>query len=265
MSHFLKVKLKTAMGALAGASGIYERGFKSQMTIVAFHRVNDRLPGDGLTCNSKKFADFCEFFRRYFNVVSFSDQVRGCVSGRDMGGTLSITFDDGYLDNFEIAAPILKQYGLPATFFVTTGFMNSQRVPFWDEHLSLQPSWMTWDHVRALSQQGFDIGGHTHTHIDIAASDPAVVREELRRCKDILQKELGKSVDLFVYPFGGPMQISDAAIELVKDAGFISCASCHGGTNLAVGADPFKLRRIGIAEWFETPHQLGLEMLMGKV
>jgi peptidoglycan/xylan/chitin deacetylase (PgdA/CDA1 family) len=262
-SEPFKTSVKSTAGAIAAGLGLYRRQFSSQMTIVAFHRVNDQLPKDGLTCGSEKFASFCRFFKQYFRVVPYSEQVRGCAAGIDMGGTLSITFDDGYLDNFEVAAPILKRYDLPATFFITTGFVNSNRVPFWDEGLPFQPGWMKWDHVRELSRQGFDIGAHTVTHLDMAAAAPEKIRDELLRSKQILQKELDKPVDLFAYPFGGREQITDASIELVKQAGFVSCASCYGGTNPPI-ADPFRLKRIGIAEWFSTPHQLGFEMLLGK-
>ena len=74
-----------------------------------------------------------------------------------MGGSLSITFDDGYLDNYEIAAPILREVGLSATFFVTTNFIGSEFVPFWDSDLPQQPGWMSWKQVRELADHGFEI------------------------------------------------------------------------------------------------------------
>ena len=98
------------IGRAAGLTGAYERRFRSQMTIVAFHRVNDQLLDDSLTCTPAKFEAFCQFFRQHFRVVPLSEQVAGCRVGSDMGGTLSITFDDGYLDNIAIAAPILVAY-----------------------------------------------------------------------------------------------------------------------------------------------------------
>jgi peptidoglycan/xylan/chitin deacetylase (PgdA/CDA1 family) len=263
MATDIRKAIKTAAGALAAATGVYRRGFRSKMIIIAFHRVNDELAADGLTCSSAKFDAFCRFFRDHFRVVSFAEQVAGCAKGVDMGGTLSITFDDGYLDNYSVAAPILRNHGLPATFFITTGFVNSNCIPAWDKDLPIQPGWMTWDNVRSLAQQGFDIGCHTDTHLDMALSDAETVRAELAISKQKLQRELGRPVDLFVYPFGGPEQISVRSLELVKQAGFVSCASCHGGANSAA-ADPYRLKRIGIANWYATPHQFGIELLMGK-
>ncbi len=259
----LKKSMKAALGGLAGATGFYGRDFKSRMTITAFHRVNDEVPEDGLTCSSRKFDAFCSFFKEYFRVVSFEQQALAGPQGVDMGGTLSITFDDGYRDNFEIAAPILRAHGLPATFFITTGFIGSSKVPVWDQDLSAQPGWMTWAHVRGLVSQGFDIGCHTDSHINMATSDPDTVRSELLLSKQKIEQEIGKEVKLFAYPFGGRNQISDNSLQLVREAGFISCASCYGGTNRPI-EDPYNLKRIGIATWFASPHQFGAELIMGK-
>jgi peptidoglycan/xylan/chitin deacetylase (PgdA/CDA1 family) len=254
--------LKTALGRIAGLSGAYARAFQSTMVSVAFHRVNDQMAGDSLTCGSAKFAAFCRFFRSHARVVSLGEQVAGCNERRDMRGTVSITFDDGYRDNFEVAAPILRDLQLPATFFITTGFIGSQVIAPWDAALVRQPGWMTWDNVRALASQGFEIGAHTHTHVDMGSADAATLRADLLRSRQAIQRELGLTVRLFAYPFGGREHITDAALALVRELGYECCASGFGGLN-PPGTSPYELRRIPIAEWFTTPHQFGFEFLRG--
>jgi peptidoglycan/xylan/chitin deacetylase (PgdA/CDA1 family) len=256
-------RVKSVLGRAAAWSGTYSRDFRSKMTIVAFHRVNDDMPLDGLTVSSAKFEAFCRFFRKHFDVLPVAEQVAGCRAGRDMGGTLSITFDDGYLDNFEVAAPILRSSGVPATFFVTTGFIGSDIPAPWDSGLKVKAGWMSWEQVRGLQSQGFHIGSHTDTHIDMAATEPRKVREELEISKRKLREQLGLEAQLFAYPFGGREHMSEASRELVREAGFACCASCYGGVN-AANADPYDLNRIGIAEWFDTPDQFGFEVMTNR-
>jgi peptidoglycan/xylan/chitin deacetylase (PgdA/CDA1 family) len=263
MSVELNKLIKAAGGRVAAATRMYARDFRSRMVVIAFHRVNDQFTEDGLTCSGAKFEAFCRFFRRYFKVVPFSEQVAGVREGRPMGGTLSITFDDGYLDNFEVAAPILRKLGLPATFFAATSFIGSQIVPFWDESLPLQPGWMTWDQMRTLAAQGFEFGCHTDTHIDLGTADEQTIRKELELSKGILRQELGVSTELFAYPFGGKEHINERSRELVREQGFSCCASCYGGSNAPL-PDPYDIRRIGIAGWFSTPHQFGFELLTNR-
>jgi peptidoglycan/xylan/chitin deacetylase (PgdA/CDA1 family) len=237
--------------------------FQTHMTIVAFHRVSNDLASDGLTCSPRKFESFCRFFQRYFTVLSLSEQIVSARAGKRLGGTLSITFDDGYRDNLDVAAPILKKLGLPATFFVTTGFVESTIVPFWDRDLPRQPGWMTWNDVRSLRNQGFEIGNHTDTHLDMGSASADQIRAELQLSQERFSDELGTRPHLFAYPFGGREHISEMARDLVREAGFGCCVACHGGVN-DVAADPFRLNRIGIAQWFATPGQFGFELLNGK-
>jgi peptidoglycan/xylan/chitin deacetylase (PgdA/CDA1 family) len=263
MAASIRKQVKSVMGRVAGLTGAYERRFRSQMTIVAFHRVNDQLAGDSLTCSTAKFEDFCRFFRKHFRVVPLSEQVAGCRTGSNMGGTLSITFDDGYLDNVEVAAPILRSMQLPATFFVTTGFIGSQTTPPWDRNLPQQPGWMTWDHVRALRAQGFEIGSHTDSHLDMGTADPERVHADLALSKQKLLDALGApAVRLFAYPFGGPEHISGRSRDQVREAGFLCCVSCHGGVNPAT-SDPFDLNRVAVDQWYTSPDVFGFELLTG--
>jgi peptidoglycan/xylan/chitin deacetylase (PgdA/CDA1 family) len=263
MNEPAKKKIKSVLGRMAEAVGIFARDFRSKMVVVTFHRINDWMEEDGITCHPVKFEAFCEFFRRHFRVVRVSEQIAGCRNGRAMGGTLSITFDDGYLDNFEVAAPILRRLGLPAAFFVATGFIGTDFKPPWDEHLARQPGWMSWDQVRSLRDQGFEIGAHTNEHIDLGTKDPEAIRAELARCRAKLQEALGAPPTLFAYPFGGRENISPSSLDLVREAGFECCLGAFGGVNPPV-ADPFRLNRISVGGWFATPHQLGLEILLRR-
>lgn len=263
MNQPAKKKIKNFLGRAAEAAGIFDHDFRSKMVVVTFHRVNDWMEEDGITCNSAKFEAFCGFFRKHFRVVHLSEQVAGCRAGQGMGGTLSITFDDGYRDNVEVAAPILSRLGLPAAFFVATGFIGTDYKPPWDEHLTRQPGWMSWDQIRSLREQGFEIGAHTDRHVDLATQAPQAIRAELARCRAKLQEALGAPPTLFAYPFGGRENISPASVELVREAGFECCLGAFGGVNSPL-ADPFRLNRISVGGWFATPHQLGLEILLRR-
>jgi peptidoglycan/xylan/chitin deacetylase (PgdA/CDA1 family) len=260
----IKSSLKTIFGKAAAVSGAYKRAFQSKMTVVTFHRVTDQIPEDGLTCSPTKFAKFCEFFGRHFTVLPLSEQIARCHTGRRLGGTLSITFDDGYRNNFEIAAPILRSYNLPATFFVTTGFIGTDHVPAWDRALPVQPGWMTWDQVRALAAMGFEIGNHTDSHLDIGNADLEKVRAELELSSQTLHEALGRPARLFAYPFGGREHITEEARTLVRKLGFDCCVSSYGGLN-STEPDPYHIERVSIAGWFKTPDQFGFEFVAGKL
>jgi len=258
-----KKRLKSLMGRAADACGLLARDFSSKMVIVTFHRVNDQIDPDGITCTSATFETFCRFFKTHFKVLPLAEQIAGCRSGRNTAGTLSITFDDGYRDNAEIAAPILRRLGLPATFFVVTGFIGTDHTAPWDAHLARTPAWMDWNQLRALRDQQFEIGAHTDRHIDLGTADPAAIRADLARCRAKLQEELAAPARLFAYPFGGRGHIRSASVELVREAGFECCLSSCGGVNAPV-ADPFQLNRINVGGWFETPHQFGMEIMLRR-
>lgn len=264
MTTPIRKRIKAAIGRFAGWSGALSWRYRTKMISVAFHRINDAIPEDGLTHDSAKFEAYCEFFRTHFRVVPLSEQVAGCSAGKDMGGTLSITFDDGYRDNYEVAAPILRKLNLPATFFVTTGFIGTQTITPWDHDLVQQPGWMDWEQVRSLISQGFEIGCHTASHIDLGTADDGTARLELETSKRKLHEELGRPVLLFAYPFGGRKNISERSLKLVREAGFICCVSCFGGVNTST-VSPFELKRIPIARGFGDPDQFGFDLAFGRV
>jgi peptidoglycan/xylan/chitin deacetylase (PgdA/CDA1 family) len=259
--------LRETAGSLIGrglvASRLHRRMLTDRGIVVAFHRVNDEIPEDGITRSSRDFDRFCAFFRKHFDVITLTEFVSRLESGKSVAGTLAITLDDGYRGNFYNAAPILKKYGLPATFFVVTRYLGTSIIPWWDKDLPVQPGWMTWDEVRTLRKEGFEIGAHTRNHANLGEVNGAEAELEIRGSKEDLTRELGEDFSLFAYPYGQQNNLVEPNRDLVRAAGFRCCASCFGGLTVN-GTDPFRLPRIPIAPWLRTPEQFAFEAVIGS-
>jgi peptidoglycan/xylan/chitin deacetylase (PgdA/CDA1 family) len=241
-------------GALLGRAGV----------VVTFHRVrHDADASDPLTIDSRTFDRYCRFFRRHFRVVPLPDLVTALASGRSLHRSLAITLDDGYRDNFEVAAPILERLALPATFFVVSRWIETDVVPYWDEDRGVRHPWMTWDQVRSLHRRGFDIGGHTRTHVDLGVAHPATAQAEIHGARLDLEDRLAAPVATFAYPFGTRRHLTDANRAIVKAAGFRCCCSNFGGT-VAAGTDPFHLHRVPVSGWHVSPDEFGFDFALGR-
>ncbi|GAA3978059.1 hypothetical protein GCM10022278_38430 [Allohahella marinimesophila] len=193
-------------------------------------------------------------------MVSLSDLVENVTSGNSVAGKLVITFDDGYRDNFQYAAPILKSQNLPATFFITSGFIGNNNTAWWDQGAKPAPSWMEWEEVLLLRKAGFSIGSHTMHHANLGTTTALEAWREIVDSKKTLEHQLNMPVDLFAYPYGGKTNFNEEARELVKRAGYSCCLSCHGGI-VAPNSDPFSLNRVAISEWQNRPEQLIMDVV----
>jgi peptidoglycan/xylan/chitin deacetylase (PgdA/CDA1 family) len=184
---------------------------------------------------------------------------RGFAPNRE----LAITFDDGYLDNYDNARPVLEKLSLPATFFVVTRWIGTDVVPWWDERRGVRHPWMTWDQVRSLQRKGFEIGAHTQTHVDLGQVAGVEAREEILGARLTLETQLAAHVDLFAYPYGGRNNMTNSNRAWVKAAGFRCCCSSFGGVNVPE-TDPFDLLRVPISPWYASPHQFGFDLALGR-
>lgn len=260
----MKRALYDGLGRLLYPLGLAAPGMGSKAAVAVFHRIDDRYPGNPITAGRAEFRAYCEFFARYFDVITVTELLDRMAQGRPIGGTLAITFDDGYLDNHAVAAEELDRRGLPACFFICTGFIGSNRSAPWDEKAGIRSEWMQWDDVRDLARRGFEIGAHTVTHPDLGVIGPAEAEREVADSRARLEAEIGRPVDLFCYPFGGPAQLSEPNREVIRRLGMRCCFSCYGGT-IHAGDDPLRLERAPISPWHRTPHQYGFELLASIV
>src|SRR5437867_7058827 len=195
----MKRSLKSLLGRIVFESRLSAILLRNAAVIVAFHRIHDSAGSDGLSISVGMFERYCRFFMRHFRVISLRDLVHRLERGRELSRDLAITFDDGYRDNFENAAPVLEKLGLPATFFVVTRWIGTDIVPFWDEEQGVRHPWMTWDQVRGLHRKGFDVGAHTQTHVDLGRLPETEARQEIIGSRLDLEAQLEAPVASFAY------------------------------------------------------------------
>lgn len=103
-----------------------------------FHRVGDANNGsydpNVFSCSAKDLQAHLHFIKSNFEIINQDYFIEIIASGQLIDKRLAyITFDDGYLDNYEVAFPILSAMKVPATFFVATGLIESKVIPWWDE------------------------------------------------------------------------------------------------------------------------------------
>ena len=138
------------------------------------------------------------------------DRLAGAPPGED---AVAITFDDG-LESFErIAAPLLREHGLPATLFVVTGAVGTTNV--WGGRADAGiPVFglIGWESLGRLAAEGVSIGAHTCTHPDLARIGRDAVEREIVASKTALARELGVDATTFAYPYGA---LCDAARDVV--------------------------------------------------
>jgi peptidoglycan/xylan/chitin deacetylase (PgdA/CDA1 family) len=259
----MKSSVKNLLGQAIFAARLDEILLANAAVVVAFHNIQDTIDSWGLTVGADLFERFCRFFMRHFHVVPLKDVVHRLERRLPLERRLAITFDDGYRDNFENAVPVLEKLSLPATFFVVSDWIGSDVVPWWDRERGVRHAWMTWDQVRLLRRKGFDIGGHTRTHVDLGTVGPRRAKEEILGARHELEKQLDGPVELFAYPYGRRDNLAEANRDVVKAAGFRCCCSSFGGVNVP-GTDPFHLMRIPISPWYASPGQFGFDLALGR-
>ncbi len=240
--------------------GLGRRLLGEQAVISVFHRVDDALAGNPISVTRAQFAGYLQFFAGHFDVIPLGDLLDRLKDGRSIAGAMVITFDDGYLDNYENAAPALARFGLPACFFLTSGYIGSTTVPRWDRDWGVTSRWMDWDQVRSLHRGGHEIGAHTVNHPNLGEVGTEEARSEMIESRTAIERAIGAPVPFFCYPFGGAHQLTEANRDVARQVGFACCLAAHGGT-VRPGDDPFRLLRFPVSTWHRDPYHYGLQAL----
>lgn len=159
-----------------------------------------------------------------------------------------ISFDDGWLDQYENAIPILSKYGFVATFNIVASFPSNR------------PNYMNWEQIRNLKYLGHEIGSHMEFHLDNPTPEQA--RSGIIQSKQIIERQISDRIDTIAWPHGifNPQMIDQA-----EGVGFTSAQtidqnwcelgqvaqdgtlSCNQHTGNAAHQPPYLMKRVFVS------------------
>jgi peptidoglycan/xylan/chitin deacetylase (PgdA/CDA1 family) len=224
--------------------GLYRRLGLGRLTVLTYHQVRDPA-NDCSTVSPAAFREQLQYLKQHYCVVPLGEAT-SATAGRGAPRLVAITLDDASQDNATMAAPMLRSLGLPACFFVATDMIGNRRfsAPGMVERKRMQEH-MTWDQIRSLAKDGFEIGSHTCSHVDLGSVSTQEAERELRTSRERLEDELGIPIRLFAFPYGHRRNMRPATIAAASRE-YAVCCSAYGGHN-TIPVDPTNVRRVVIS------------------
>ena len=236
----------------------------ARVPILRYHSISNNLlghshPSHQINTRPEVFFEQMRWLKRNgYQSLTIMDMLRLRTSGEDMSKKLVITFDNGYRDFYTEGFTIMKQCGFTATLFLVTDRIRN--TPTCYEGVD----YLTWQDVRELHRQGFEFGSHTVTHADLRSLGPEQIDYELGYSKEVIEQELGDSIELFSYPFSFPEEDRDFARFLgdrLENLGYQSGVSSIIG-RVRCDSQRYYLPRIPVNTW-DTPDLLEAKLLGG--
>lgn len=202
----------------------------SRIPILMYHSISDDKmegvhPYYETNTSPKVFTDHMKFlYENNYKVINLDQALRvlkssdtsssDCSTSRPLSSNepnqpnepnkpqryVVLTFDDGLRDFYINAFPILEKYDFTAAMFLSTAFIDNQRLEF------IGKECLIWEEVRELRKKGILFGSHTVNHPKLYILKRDEIEVELRESKEKIEDEIGASVDSFSYPFAFPEQ-----------------------------------------------------------
>jgi peptidoglycan/xylan/chitin deacetylase (PgdA/CDA1 family) len=203
--------------------------------ILTYHSIAEGP--SALEIPPRVFAAQMEWLAAKARVAPLQEIVEALKIGRPQAEyTVVLTFDDGYADFYEYAAPVLMRLKFPATVFLPTGFVG--KTNHWpNAHMAEKPL-MSWEQIRQLAGQGIELGSHSHTH-PVLTDPGAKLDEELKHSSGMIEERIGRKPAAFCYPYG---RWDSKAREAVKSVYSSGCTT--GAGVVEPESDPYALPRV---------------------
>ena len=189
---------------------------KNSATVFMYHKFGvSKYPSTSVTLNQLD-DHISEFTKEKYNILSLEFIVDTIINDGELpDNTIGISVDDADKSFFEIGWPLFKKNNIPVTLFVTTGTIANNN-----------KSYLNWDQIRKLRDEGVTIGAHSHTHAHMPDIGIEEVKREIELSNKIFLKELGAIPTLFAFPYG---EANNEIIDLLKEYKFKVAFGQHSG------------------------------------
>ncbi|CCQ12734.1 Carbohydrate Esterase Family 4 [Pseudoalteromonas luteoviolacea B = ATCC 29581] len=194
--------------------------------ILQYHHVSETLPAV-TSVSSKTFRQHLDYLQSNdYHVIHLHEVLSALQAEKPLPEkTIAITFDDGYSNNFDAAAPLLESYHFPYTIFVNPKLIDEQKSYV-----------MTWDQLRTLAKQGATIASHSaqHDYLHDKLKDETDeqwrerIRADLNYAQARIKEEIGHDYPWVAFPYG---EYNRALQELLIEMGLIGIGQQSGAIN----------------------------------
>ena len=211
--------------------------------IITYHSIQPGANND-FSVSVRGFWDQIAYLSDHYPVVSLgriADWLEGKTGIEQT--SVAVTLDDGFLDNFEHALPILRRYRIPCTVFLIQDLLTRRCTWMGKPVLGKKE-------IHAMAGEGVEFGSHSRSHLSLASASLSAeqLEREVRGSKTVLETFLGIPISYFSYPYGTARDVDDRVVEAVRRAGYrLGCTSIHG-KNIA-STNPLLLKRTKVERY----------------
>jgi peptidoglycan/xylan/chitin deacetylase (PgdA/CDA1 family) len=195
-------------------SGVDPSGYQI-VPMLVYHNLGPESKGR-LVLGVKAFEQQMRYLKAEgYRIISLGEFVEFMAQGRQIPRrAVILTFDDGYRAFRDLAYPILKELGFPATLFVYTDYVGAGR------------NALSWADLQQLAKEGFDVQAHSKTHGDLRREkgEPDAqynrrMQAELADPQALFKRYLGRPADILAYPYG---RWDEDLLKKVKEYGYLA-------------------------------------------
>lgn len=197
--------------------------------ILMYHHVADE--SGWLYVRKDYFLSQMDYLtKKGYTTVTLPEVVESLQTGKSLPQRpVALTFDDGYLDFYENAYPILKSHNFKATIFVISQHVGGS-------------AYLSWAQLQEMVSSGLvTAGDHTLSHPSLPPLTEEKLKDQIVSAKNIIEENLGGTVNVFSYPYGGSNGQTE---KFLHEGGFVAAVTSSRG--LSCAKLPYELPRIRI-------------------
>jgi len=228
-------------------------GSDAHAAILLYHHVSDSTPRI-TSVTQEELREHLQYLEdNDFTVIDIRDAIAAAKGEKEIPEkSVVITFDDAYQNIFTNGRPILNEFDVPWTLFVTT-----------DPVGNTPGQYMSWEQIRTLHDEGVVIANHStdHGHLPRRQEGESErdweqrMRNNIRSAEEKIEQEVGVSYKLFAYPYG---EYDNKLADIVEDMGYIGFGQHSGGFGAA--SDFRAIPRFAAAGMYANLNSLGTKM-----